>query len=397
MSINLNAKINQLIDNIAQDFEVSKLSNSPARFNLAKLEWFNKEYFKNMKLVEFVSRYGDYKLQKSWKMQGVENPVFRVADYVLFVDLEKQLVFCNRSYFPDVKEERNYLIGGGRDEGEDGISCLIRETKEESGLDLDREKILKICDFRLISPQKFTKEKEYDGKEMHIYFYPLKEEELKPFVLEESGSWQFEWINLVDYLASDNFLTYSVWRDFCRKNNLGLLEPSEEILTQYLAFILEKNRITKFSDVGSESSCINNWQLPEPEILVWKKNDLKTSLANLNEIWTDVLNLFYNKESRQQQKLLFSAIKDLLIDDVDPKINSEHTKMQALFESSVNYWEQSLKMWLRDNQKDTGSYLWPLRVALSGNKKSPSPFEILSILSKEQATNRINSVLNIQS
>jgi len=39
--------------------------------------------------------------------------------------------------------------------------------------------------------------------------------------------------------------------------------------------------------------------------------------------------------------------------------------------------------------QDKGWVLWPLRVALSGLQYSPSPFEILEVLGKEESLRRI--------
>ncbi len=44
---------------------------------------------------------------------------------------------------------------------------------------------------------------------------------------------------------------------------------------------------------------------------------------------------------------------------------------------------------------DKGSVLWPLRVALTGKKASPGPFEILSIMPKEMALERIQSAIRM--
>lgn len=44
---------------------------------------------------------------------------------------------------------------------------------------------------------------------------------------------------------------------------------------------------------------------------------------------------------------------------------------------------------------DRGSLLWPLRVALSGQKASPSPFEIAAVLGKKQTLERIERALEI--
>ncbi len=42
-------------------------------------------------------------------------------------------------------------------------------------------------------------------------------------------------------------------------------------------------------------------------------------------------------------------------------------------------------------EKGKGEVLWPLRVALSGRRNSPSPFEIMRVLGKEESLKRINT------
>ncbi|MBT6334865.1 MAG: glutamate--tRNA ligase, partial [Candidatus Magasanikbacteria bacterium] len=38
----------------------------------------------------------------------------------------------------------------------------------------------------------------------------------------------------------------------------------------------------------------------------------------------------------------------------------------------------------------TGDALWPLRIALSGQKNSPGPFDIMGVLGKEESFKRID-------
>ena len=45
--------------------------------------------------------------------------------------------------------------------------------------------------------------------------------------------------------------------------------------------------------------------------------------------------------------------------------------------------------------KDRGKLLWPLRAALSGQKNSPPPFDIMEILGKKESVKRINLALNL--
>jgi glutamyl/glutaminyl-tRNA synthetase len=42
---------------------------------------------------------------------------------------------------------------------------------------------------------------------------------------------------------------------------------------------------------------------------------------------------------------------------------------------------------------DRGVLLWPLRVALSGRKTSPSPFEIAAVLGKQKTLERIRKAI----
>jgi glutamyl-tRNA synthetase len=136
-----------------------------------------------------------------------------------------------------------------------------------------------------------------------------------------------------------------------------------------LALLLDKNRITTLSEFGSESSCILDWHKSNLEDVKWKKITLDESLANLKEIthW-----LFSNQE-------------------IHHCFDSQNLAEQIEHASKL---ENSIKQWLSDNKKDTGSYLWPLRVALSGKVKSPTPFEILAILTQEENQRRINIVLS---
>jgi nondiscriminating glutamyl-tRNA synthetase len=147
------------------------------------------------------------------------------------------------------------------------------------------------------------------------------------------------------------------------------LETKIEYTAQELqAYNLDKNRITTLSEFGTESSSIINWQKPSDEDIKWKKITIEESKSNLKEI----TNWLTTTEGLQE----FMASKSI----------------ENQIENTSNL-ETAIKAWLLLNQKDTGSYLWPLRVALSGKSKSPSPFELVSILSKKQIEERINQVL----
>ncbi|OGH88498.1 MAG: glutamate--tRNA ligase [Candidatus Magasanikbacteria bacterium RIFOXYC2_FULL_42_28] len=55
--------------------------------------------------------------------------------------------------------------------------------------------------------------------------------------------------------------------------------------------------------------------------------------------------------------------------------------------------EKQVIQWIKDNGYTNGAVLWPLRVALSGQDKSPGPFEIAVVLDKDEVLRRIQVAL----
>jgi len=54
-----------------------------------------------------------------------------------------------------------------------------------------------------------------------------------------------------------------------------------------------------------------------------------------------------------------------------------------------------LMMHLESKGLKVGDYLWPLRVALTGRKASPGPFEVAGVLGKEKSIKRIDSAISM--
>ena len=117
---------------------------------------------------------------------------------------------------------------------------------------------------------------------------------------------------------------------------------------------LEKERIKKLSEIGEITNFFFEDELKyDSELLIWKKMSLKEVGKNL-KILEEVL---------------------LKTEDFDQK--------------SL---EQTIAP-LREKY-GTGELLWPLRVALSGQKASPGPFEIMEILGKEKTLQRVKEAIN---
>jgi len=66
--------------------------------------------------------------------------------------------------------------------------------------------------------------------------------------------------------------------------------------------------------------------------------------------------------------------------------------------SEIDFTKENLERMLLEKAEamgDRGSLLWPLRVALTGKKASPGPFEIMSILDKKESIKRVNKAIEI--
>ena len=371
-------RLDKLLSNIANDFNIQKLSKSSARFNTEKLDWFNREYIKAISLQEFCHRASVQKCQKNF---GEKN--LRVGNYIYFVDVETQKVLMNHDHSSSGQDGQFYCIGGGVEAGEDNITSLCREVLEETNhkIKIDKANLLFIRSIKLLSNKKWERDGQiYDGKEMNFWFYPLSQIEVKSFVMTEEDidteidqnqqhNWIFDWYNLLDVISTNDYLTYPIWKEFCNTNNLTCFDINQAIETQYKAWSLDKNRATVLNDFESESDCILKYKKPLLEDLKWKKISLEQSIQNLTEL-VPVLKEFYENNDSIEKEININFIPNQI------KISSEK-------------WEEYLKTWIKNNNKDAGSYFWPLRVALSGKQKSPSPFEILSILSYQQVIDRI--------
>jgi glutamyl-tRNA synthetase len=95
----------------------------------------------------------------------------------------------------------------------------------------------------------------------------------------------------------------------------------------------------------------------EKDLLLWKKNDAKTTAAYLTELLT---------------KLSEVATGDWTSDIL----------------------EQNIVSWLKEQEKSLGDYLWPMRVALSGRKASPGPFEIAAVIGQKETLLKINEAIS---
>ncbi len=148
--------------------------------------------------------------------------------------------------------------------------------------------------------------------------------------------------------------------------NFEIMETGEEINKEQLEKIifLEKERMKKISEVGELTSFFfKNALKYEKELLKWKNasdDEIKSIINKLEKILYEINEQDWTKEN----------LSVILIEEANKEGLSAETSVKA---------------------GDRGKLLWPLRVALTGKKASPGPFEVAEILGKEKTLKRLKN------
>lgn len=124
----------------------------------------------------------------------------------------------------------------------------------------------------------------------------------------------------------------------------------EAILTKAVA--LERERVSTLSELAEAVKFMIKLPDYEGSLLVWKKS------------------------SADEVKKILPELAEFL----NTKFVQPWTKENL---------EMEVKKWIGEKGYQNGSVLWPLRVALSGQDKSPGPFEIAEVLGKEETIIRL--------
>ena len=121
---------------------------------------------------------------------------------------------------------------------------------------------------------------------------------------------------------------------------------------------IEQERMVRLDEiVEMVGMYVEDLKIKDPEILVWKKADKEDATKNL----TGVIEL----------------IESLKEGDF----------------ASVDLVEKAVKGYIDNKGLANGNVLWPMRVALSGQKASPGPFELAWALGREQTLKRLRNAL----
>ncbi len=120
------------------------------------------------------------------------------------------------------------------------------------------------------------------------------------------------------------------------------------------------------------------------------------------EKWSDVEKLFaegdfayFFRQPTYQKEMLYWK------DEKDAEVTKK--RLQKVLELISDAGDEHFKdaettkalIWDYANTEGRGQVLWPTRVALSGREKSPDPFNLLSLLGKEESISRIRKVIEL--
>ncbi|MFA5248495.1 MAG: glutamate--tRNA ligase [Patescibacteria group bacterium] len=133
-------------------------------------------------------------------------------------------------------------------------------------------------------------------------------------------------------------------------------KKSNEFLIKVVS--LARERLKNLSEIGGLTKYFfcDNLEY-KTELLVWRKSNAEGAKASLSDL------------------------KNYLTE-----FSEEDWNLKNL--------EEKVVAWLKDNEKGVGDYLWPLRVALTGEQASPSPFEMADTLGKTETLEKINLAIN---
>lgn len=152
---------------------------------------------------------------------------------------------------------------------------------------------------------------------------------------------------------------------YIRKKTLDeLLELTREYLPKdqdddYLKKVLalEQERLVKLTEIKDLTSYFFNDDLKyKAELLVWKKSTPEETKENL-------------------------------------KLLSE--KLETISEWTKDNLEKEIIPWIKEQGKGNGDILWPMRAALTGEEKSPSPFEVADVFGKEKSLKRLQKARDL--
>lgn len=166
---------------------------------------------------------------------------------------------------------------------------------------------------------------------------------------------KFDWINsqYIKKLSTDDLYKLSI--DFLKPKSFFENASNEKRTEDYVKKVLaiEQERLTNLSGVGESNKFFFRDIECDKELLRWKNmtdEELKENLGKSKNILENISEINWNKKN----------LEDVLLDAAG---------------------------------ENRGEFLWPLRASLTGEQKSPPPFEVAWVLGKNETIKRIKNAL----
>lgn len=157
--------------------------------------------------------------------------------------------------------------------------------------------------------------------------------------------------------------------------------PVDELYDLSLPFWKQKEFYNNASDERKSPEYIK-------KVLTIEQDRLAT-MAGVGES-----NLFFFQDIKTSKDLL--RWKNMSDEDIQKSLEESKNILENV--SEKNWTRENLEKLLLEKAGDKrGDLLWPLRAALSGEQKSPSPFELVWVLGKEETLKRLdNAILSLR-
>jgi nondiscriminating glutamyl-tRNA synthetase len=193
------------------------------------------------------------------------------------------------------------------------------------------------------------------GTEQEIFSLPELIEEFSFAKIHKAGAVfdikKLNWIN-GEYLKKMPINDFVKLAQPYLEKNIKNISPDLN-LNKILA--IEQQRINRLNEVGEglDFFFTNNLEF-NPQILIWKKSSAEGAINCLN----------------------------ILLEELEKQTDWTKEKLQEFI---INL--------IKERGLSNGEVLWPFRVALTGQEKSPTPFEIAEILGQEKTLTRIKQAV----
>lgn len=167
------------------------------------------------------------------------------------------------------------------------------------------------------------------------------------------------WYNQQYMRKLDQVSLYNHVEKYLINSNLVDISNQENISFAKKAILLEQERSGNFVELVENIAFLFAKKLDyDVDLLAWKKSDLTDAKNKLAEVADQIENIS------------------------DDKFNKEYIK-------------EKLVAWIKSNEYGVGDVLWPTRIALSGKKNSPGPFEIMEVLGRKKVLDRISTAIEL--